>query len=352
MDSRPRVNEKCVIGLPSCGFSFNSSRSCFIAYPFARCGMEVEVVRRLLDDRRIEAVEAGGSLAPGQNAFCRKICSKIIVSRFCIVLLSADRINGRLTPNANVYAEYGQILGFNKYVIPFQEEGHKLPFNVSGLDTVTYTSSNFAEKARSAIDVAIAATEPVGVASAVPDEMLNGLLMARGFMFSEVDDGEAKAFFRLGNFVGFNLVNSFDSLRYTYLGLFAALRSDAVIFRHRMLSRILSEVICAMPTKQDILNLDRPTRRAIEHVVRNLRCLLVVQSEADAADVRRAIATSEKCMPTDVLSLAAVRAEVDGLLGGGNSAQAKAAIVEVATATLSRRTSPRLSGRSRSRGSR
>lgn len=347
MDSRPRVNEKCVIGLPSCGFSFNSSRSCFIAYPFARCGMEVEVLRRLLEDRRIEAVEAGGSLTPGQNAFCRKICSKIIVSRFCIVLLSADRVKSRLTPNANVYAEYGQILGFNKYVIPFQAEGEKLPFNVSGLDTVSYTNANFADRARAAIDTAIEATEPVGVVSAVPDEMLNGLLLARGFMMSEVDDGEARAFFRLGNFVGFNLVNSFDSLRYTYLGLFAAHRADAVIFRHRMLSRILSEVIGAMPTKQLILNLDRPTRRAIEHVMRNLRCLLVVQSEADAVEVRRAIEGSAKCIPTDVLSLAGVRAEVDGLLRGAQSAQVSAATVEVAQATLSRRASRRLTGKSK-----
>src|SRR5437879_4581546 len=115
MDKRIRRNEICVIGLPRCDFVFSSTRSCFIAYEFGTSDLEMTILRRLLQDRGIEPVEAGAAMAPGQNAFCVKICSKIIVSQFCIILLT----HGGGAPNANVNMEYGLMLGFNKYVIPF-----------------------------------------------------------------------------------------------------------------------------------------------------------------------------------------------------------------------------------------
>jgi hypothetical protein len=40
---------------------------------------------------------------------------------------------GAEIPNANVTMKYGLMLGFNKYVIPFQRASQQLPFNVSGL---------------------------------------------------------------------------------------------------------------------------------------------------------------------------------------------------------------------------
>lgn len=50
------------------------------------------------------------------------------------------------------------MLGFNKYVIPFQREAQHLPFNVAGLDTVKYTNDSFERKATIALEVAIRAT--------------------------------------------------------------------------------------------------------------------------------------------------------------------------------------------------
>jgi hypothetical protein len=46
-------------------------------------------------------------------------------------------------PNANVNIEYGQMIGFNKFIIPFQHENFPLPFNVNGLDTIKYNDRNF-----------------------------------------------------------------------------------------------------------------------------------------------------------------------------------------------------------------
>ncbi|MBV8274810.1 MAG: hypothetical protein JO170_06055, partial [Verrucomicrobia bacterium] len=95
----------------------------------------MEVIKGVLLERRIEAYEAAGITAPGQQVFCQKICSKIIQSQFCVVFLNNENIDGVETTNANVYQEYGLMLGFNKFIIPFQHEDHDLPFNVAGLDT-------------------------------------------------------------------------------------------------------------------------------------------------------------------------------------------------------------------------
>jgi hypothetical protein len=158
LDNRLRKNEICIISLPSCGYVFSSSPSCFIGYGFNRSTLEMEILRTLLSERRIEAYEAGGNLAPGQQVFCQKICSKIIQSQFCIVLVNNETVNGVERPNANVYTEYGLMLGFNKYIIPFQHEAYQLPFNVVGLDTIKYSDATFRTKAIAAIDQAILTT--------------------------------------------------------------------------------------------------------------------------------------------------------------------------------------------------
>ncbi len=158
MDNQIRKNEICIVNLPSCGYVFSSSPSCFIAYGFNRSPLEVEILRALLKERRIEAYEAGGSLAPGQQIFCQKICSKIIQSQFCIVLLNNETVGGVEKTNANVHMEYGLMLGFNKYILPFQHEDYRLEFNVAGLDTVKYDNNSFKVKATAAIDQAIIQT--------------------------------------------------------------------------------------------------------------------------------------------------------------------------------------------------
>ena len=83
------------------------ARTCLIAYGFQESPLEMEILRGLLGARGIQVVEAGGTLAPGQNAYCAKICSKIITSQFCVVLLNNEESNGVEIPNANVSIEYG-----------------------------------------------------------------------------------------------------------------------------------------------------------------------------------------------------------------------------------------------------
>src|SRR5215469_3775439 len=111
VDTRIRKNERCVIGLPACDYVFSSTRSCFIAYGFSTSALERDILKNILEDRGIEPVEAGGRIDPGKFAFCTKICSKIIVSQFCIVLINNDTRRSRAVPNANVNMEYGLMLG-------------------------------------------------------------------------------------------------------------------------------------------------------------------------------------------------------------------------------------------------
>src|SRR5258708_29973450 len=132
MDKTIRKNEICIIGLPRCDFVFSSTRTCFIAYGFSDSPLEKDILKDLLEQRGIQPVEAGGALAPAQNAFCAKICSKIITSQFCVVLINNEESEGREIPNANVNMDYGLMLQFNKYLIPFHRPSHRLPSTLPG----------------------------------------------------------------------------------------------------------------------------------------------------------------------------------------------------------------------------
>ena len=202
MDKTIRRNEICIIGLPRCDFVFSSTRTCFIAYGFDESPLEMTILRRLLEERGIQAVEAGGTLAPGQNVFCAKICSKIITSQFCVVLLNNDVREGREIPNANVNMEYGLMLGFNKYIVPFQREGQTLPFNVAGLDTVKYTDRDFEAKANDVLDQAVAATQQEDVFTETDDQMIRTFLLSRDKLVSPIDEQGERNMFQLGDAVG------------------------------------------------------------------------------------------------------------------------------------------------------
>jgi hypothetical protein len=164
----------------------------------------MEILRAALAQRRIEAYEAGGALAPAQQVFCQKICSKIIQSQFCIVLLNNENVGSVQTTNANVYMEYGLMLGFNKYIIPFQHEDYQLPFNVSGLDTIKYNNSSFKAKADSAIDQAILTTTHRDTPPSISPD-IGAYLLLRGGIVASIDNPGEKHLFQLGAVCGFNL---------------------------------------------------------------------------------------------------------------------------------------------------
>ena len=305
MDKRIRRNEFCVIGLPRCDFVFSSTRSCFIGYGFRESTLEMNVLRHLLAERGVEAVEAGGALAPAQNAYCAKICSKIITSQFSIILLNNDVQDGREIPNANVNMEYGLMLGFNKYVVPFQRESQTLPFNVAGLDTVKYSNRDFEEKARRAIDVAIRDTSQEGAPAIPPDQLLESFLLSQQVLVVPLDTEGDRNLHQLGQPLGFNMLMTFDGMRYRYFGNFTALRPETVVWRVRTLISILTARIGSLPerVKMGVATVDAGTLAAIQQFLQQLEIWIVVTSDEERDAIRAVFPDGHPGLPIKSFSV-------------------------------------------------
>ncbi len=259
VDTRIRKNERCVIGLPACDYVFSSTRSCFIAYGFATSALERDLLKGILQERGIEPVEAGGQIDPGKFVFCTKICSKIIVAQFCVVLLNRDTAGH----NANVNIEYGLMLGHNKYVIPFQRDAEVLPFNVAGLDTIKYNQGNFMSLAIQAVDQAMKETSQSQPAPNLGQNVDLFLLIKNASVVNLQDTPEDRVIFRLGNTFGFNLLTKFNGLDYVFLGNLGALQGHPIIWRLSKLLELLDARVKAIPTR---VKAGFTTEKAIEQV--------------------------------------------------------------------------------------
>lgn len=311
VDIRIRKNERCIIGLPACDYVFSSTRSCFIAYGFSTSGLERDILKSVLQERGIEPVEAGGQIEPGKFAFCTKICSKIIVSQFCIVLINNDSTG----PNANVNMEYGLMLGHNKYVIPFQREDETLPFNVSGLDTLKYNPGNFRQLAIQAIDQAIKETSQN---QPVPnlDQIINLFLIIKNATFVNIqnDPGE-RAVFELGNTFGFNLLVKFDGLSYIFLGNFGALQGHPIIWRLSKLIELLDTRIKAIPVRVQAGIATEKAREALDFFTKRLTVWLIVAGSVEADGINSWVSKNTLPFPLEIFTLNDVNHIVSQLPG-------------------------------------
>ena len=302
MDKTIRRNERCIIGLPRCDFVFSSTRTCFIAYGFKESSLEMNVLRAVLKDFSIEAVEAGGDLAPAQSAFCAKICSKIITSQFCAVLLNNDEDGDREIPNANVNMEYGLMLGFNKYILPFQRESQKLPFNVAGLDTIKYSNSNFERLARSAVAQAIRETQQESGQTVPLDQDIGTFLLTKKALVCPLTSQGEQDVFRLGSPLNFNLLNDFGGVQYTFFGNFTALRPEAVLWRVRLLDEILAERIATMAFRVQVGVGTQQQADVATQLLSSMRMWLLLSSDDDKAKVLAALQAQPVARVVEVFS--------------------------------------------------
>lgn len=315
MDKTIRRNEICVIGMPRCDFVFSSTRTCFIAYGFEESPLEMTILRRLLEERSIQPLEAGGALAPAQNAFCAKICSKIITAQFCAILLNNEESDGNEIPNANVNMEYGLMLGFNKYVIPFQRSSQTLPFNVAGLDTIKYTDTDFERLAGEAIDQAIHETRQDTPSDYSPDQIqVNFLLTRRALVSPLTTDGE-RNIFELGRPLGFNLLNDFTGLNYMYFGNFTALRPEAAIWRVHMLTEILNGRRTSLDTRVEAEMTTEKEAQAAEDLLNRMEIWVLLTTNEDKEKVCEALGSTDYTV--DVFSVAEVSSELEKLSSAG-----------------------------------
>lgn len=152
--SENRIDENCLFRHQLCKRVLNKTRTCFIACPNSdEIVFELKIIKQKLKDNKIKPYIAVDEREYQKDIFCEKICSKIIESMFCIVILNdVTNKNGNvLKPNANVYFEYGLMTALRKYIIPIQKEEQKLAFNIQSLDTLKYNSKNFPDEISNAI---------------------------------------------------------------------------------------------------------------------------------------------------------------------------------------------------------
>lgn len=313
MDKRIRRNEFCVIGLPRCDFVFSSSRTCFIGYGFSESALEMTILRTLLEKRGIEGIEAAGEIAPGQSAFCAKICSKIIQSQFCIILANNRVKDGVESPSANVNMEYGLVLGFNKYVIPFQRDSQRLPFNVAGLDTIKYSNETFARQAAEAIDVAIAATGQEVAPVLTPDQIVESFLLSQRLLVVPITSEGDRSLFQMGQPLGFTMLMTFDGMRYLYFGNFTALRTETILWRIRTLEDIVKERVASLPQRVKMGIIQPEAVALFEGFFNEMQILLLVTSDDEREKIKATLAEKGTRWPVQVFSLNDINATLQNM---------------------------------------
>lgn len=149
-----KVNDRCLVRHQDCKRIFGGSRTCFVACPNSEeIALELEIIRQKLREANVEPYIAVDQREFQKDIFCEKICTKVIESLFCIVILNdvTDAIDSVRKPNANVYYEYGLMTAFRKRIIPVQSMGHSLAFNIQSLDTLKYTRKDFSTQIEEAI---------------------------------------------------------------------------------------------------------------------------------------------------------------------------------------------------------
>ena len=315
MDNSIRKNEICIIGQPSCDYVFSSTRSCFIAYGFEDSHLEMDILKGILEGKGIEAVEAGGSLTPAQSSFCGKICSKIITSQFCAVLLN-NKVDGEYEiPNANVNMEYGQMLGFNKYVIPFQKDDQKLPFNVAGLDTIKYTDTDFKRLAEDAISQAIEETkQPIPKEQPRElyiDDTLHSFILLKEMTITDISTNpDERNVFNLGSPLGFNLLTDFTGLNYIYIGNFPGKRTDTILTRVRLLDKILSQRKGSLPEREKLGLIDSDQGPLVIKFFEEIKIWIITNSDNDKVLLKQELIKKPLHFQNTIYSLGEVREAV------------------------------------------
>jgi hypothetical protein len=314
MDNRIRKNEICIIGLPRCDYVFSSTRSCFIAYGFEDSPLEMNILKAVLESKEIEAIEAGGKLAPAQSAFCAKICSKIITSQFCIVLLN-NRINGTVEiPNANVNMEYGLMLAFNKYVIPFQRKDQILPFNVAGLDTIKYTNQDFSRLAEEAIEDAIEKTKQEIPFDTGIDQILDTFLLVKKTTMANIEDFGERQIFDLGRKFGFYLINDFSGFTYTFLGNFTNLRAETTLWCIKLLDELWNERMKSIPARIKLGVASESMLPLLSEVLTRMQIWVIVNNKLEKEKIESELKKNPINFSYEIFTSEEVKNEVDKFL--------------------------------------
>jgi len=313
MDKIIRKNEKCFIGLPSCGYGFESAKLCFVACPSDDIyTLKIDAIKDIVEERQYECHIALKKIDPGNFVFCTKICSKIIQSQFCIALLdpSFSKEDKREFANPNVHLEYGMMMSLNKHIIPLQNEKYKLPFNISPLDTIKYTESNFKMKVTEAIDQAIEKFSAEGVAGPVPPgPEIFTYYNLHGYKISDVNLNFYKYVYNLGSHLGFSLFNYKEKLK--FVGPFDYEDPKKAI----LLSKLLINNLVSTYESLLAFNIEEAKQGRYDYLRDNISIDIIVSPFFDKEDIKgrlNKIIKDKYQYPISILYRKEVKEEVEG----------------------------------------
>jgi hypothetical protein len=284
MSKELRINQKCFIGLPSCGYGYESAKSCFVAAPADDIyTLQLEVIKDILESKQYECHIALKRIDPGNFAFCTKICSKIIQSQFCIVLLDPSfGVKNKEFPNPNVHMEYGMMLSQNKHIIPLQHEKNKLSFNIAPLDTIKYNDSNFKKKVSDSVDNAInrfSASPPTNQLRPGSDMLYYNL---KGYIVADVHGNSFfKVLYQFGQPLGFYFFVDTVKSKYKYVAPFANEDSRRIILHTKLL---IENIITAHNNFTSNLVGDY-TSKDYEYMLRDITIDLIIPPFYDKSEV-------------------------------------------------------------------
>jgi len=279
-------NKKCIIGLPSCGYGFASSRLAFLARPSDDdFQMEEDIIAQILKERNYELYVALQQIDPGNFAFCTKICSKIITAHFCIVLLNPSKHRDHpdvSIPNPNVHFEYGMMLSFHKHVIPMQHKDEELPFNIFPIDTVKYGPKSFKKKAEGAIDDAILrfkTNEPPGRPIGPASNVLK-YFSFKGMKYSDVSTDDARAIYHLGSGHGFNLFDGESGI--VFFGYYHEDDPIEIVVRGRFLMQNIDQAYRRIEVGDD-----QEVKNKAQRILDQISIELMVPDDANTKAMRK-----------------------------------------------------------------
>jgi hypothetical protein len=291
MEKTIRKNENCFIGMPSCGYGYESAKSCFLACPsYEKYTLVIDAIKDIIESKQYECHIALKRIDPGNFAFCTKICSKIIQSQFCIVLLnpSPGKTNLKEYPNPNVHLEYGMMISQNKHIIPLQDEKYDLAFNISPLDTIKYNLVNLKIKVTEAIDNAIARATKSTTSGQIPQgpEIFTFYNMS-GYIMSDVTNIFLKFVFNLGSSLGFYLFNNYNESKFKFIGPFEIEDPKKAILHTKLL---IDNIISTY--KRAISNISKDNKdklKKFEYLISGIAIDLIVPPFYEKEEIRNKI---------------------------------------------------------------
>jgi hypothetical protein len=217
--------------------------------------------------------------------------------------LNNDTKGRQEIPNANVNMEYGLMLGFNKYILPFQKESQNLPFNISGLETTKYNNEDFEEKASKAIELAIKQTQQEAPKQVGFDQNLETFLLSKKAIMTTIQNEGDRNLYDLGRPLGFNLFNNFSGFTYIFLGFFPMLRTEIILWRVRMLNQIHEERIASFPNRIALKMITGELAPKVKEFLEKMQVWLIVTSEGDKKIITQALKKKPIKLKTEVFSL-------------------------------------------------